>query len=126
MTDQIIEKLSIEGIQHFTAGIENQVDADAEPFLQKLPALVRSFERCQVLLYQAGADPHVKDPLGGWMSTEQLARRDRIVFETAMDMGLPLAWNLAGGYQRDAEGGIAPVLEIHRNTMKECICVYVR
>ena len=50
----------------------------------------------------------------------------RIVFETALDMSLPVAWNLAGGYQRDAEGGIAPVLEIHRNTMKECISVYVR
>jgi hypothetical protein len=57
------------------------------------------------------------------MTTEQLARRDRIVFETAAQLGLPLAWNLAGGYQRNAGGGIEPVLEIHRNTMKACVAV---
>ena len=26
-------------------------------------------------------------------------------------------WNLAGGYQRDAGGGIRPVLDIHDNTL---------
>lgn len=25
-------------------------------------------------------------------------------------------WNLAGGYQRDADGGIEPVLKLHRTT----------
>ena len=34
-------------------------------------------------------------------------------------MGLPVAWNLAGGYQRDATGGIRPVLDIHDNTLIE-------
>jgi acetoin utilization deacetylase AcuC-like enzyme len=102
-----------------------EIGADTEPFLSRLADLVRSFEGSQVLLYQAGADPHVKDPLGGWMSTEQLARRDQIVFETAAEIGLPLAWNLAGGYQRDDAGGIEPVLEIHRNTMKACVSVFV-
>jgi hypothetical protein len=58
------------------------------------------------------------------MTTEQLARRDRIVFETAAQIGLPVAWNLAGGYQRDAGRGIEPVLDIHRNTMKACLSVY--
>ena len=77
--------------------------------------------RLRVLLYQAGADPHVDDPLGGWMTTEQLMKRDRIVFREARQVGLPVAWNLAGGYQRDADGGIGPVLAIHRNTMRACI-----
>jgi acetoin utilization deacetylase AcuC-like enzyme len=79
---------------------------------------------CDLLLYQAGADPHIDDPLGGWMSTAQLAQRDRIVFETAAEMGFPVAWNLAGGYQRDASGGIEPVLQIHRNTMQACVAVH--
>jgi hypothetical protein len=30
------------------------------------------------------------------------------------------AWNLAGGYQKDAQGGIEPVLAIHRRTMQAC------
>ena len=120
-TDQIIQRLNLQRIQHVSPGIEHRAARDAEPFLRKLADLVRSFERCQVLLYQAGADPHVDDPLGGWMTTEQLARRDRIVFKTAAEIGLPVAWNLAGGYQRDGQGGIEPVLKIHRNTMRACL-----
>ena len=124
-TDQIIERLKLRNVHHVSAGKEYRSARDAETFLNRLPELVHSFERCQVLLYQAGADPHVKDPLGGWMTTEQLAQRDRIVFATAAELGLPLAWNLAGGYQRDAAGGIEPVLEIHRNTMKACVSAYL-
>ena len=32
-------------------------------------------------------------------------------------MGLPLAWNLAGGYQTN----LRKVLDIHDNTMLECL-----
>jgi hypothetical protein len=35
-----------------------------------------------------------------------------------------VVWNLAGGYQRDQEGGIAPVLAIHDHTMRACARVY--
>ena len=55
--------------------------------------------RCSVLLYQAGADPHIDDPLGGALTSSQLARRDTIVFDGCRVLGLPIAWNLAGGYQ---------------------------
>jgi acetoin utilization deacetylase AcuC-like enzyme len=51
--------------------------------LHELPALVARFAGCELLLYQAGADAHINDPLGGWMTTEQLARRDHIVFTEA-------------------------------------------
>ena len=123
-TDGIIAELELTSIRHETPGKRHQRRADAEPFLAKLPSLVRSFGDCDLLLYQAGADPHVDDPLGGWMTTEQLARRDRIVFATAKALGLPVAWNLAGGYQRDAAGCIGPVLEIHANTMRACCTNY--
>ncbi|MEI6269080.1 MAG: hypothetical protein WCP01_09395, partial [Methylococcaceae bacterium] len=75
-------------------------------------------------LYQAGADPHIDDPLGGWMTTLQLYQRDMIVFKTAREMNLPVAWNLAGGYQRDENGELLPVLQIHDNTMKACLSTY--
>jgi acetoin utilization deacetylase AcuC-like enzyme len=120
-TDQIIERLSLREIRHISPGRDDRTARDAEAFLNQLADLVCSFGRCQVLLYQAGADPHVEDPLGGWMTTEQLAQRDRIVFDTAAHIGLPVAWNLAGGYQRDAGGGIEPVLKIHRKTMEACV-----
>jgi hypothetical protein len=32
-------------------------------------------------------------------------------------LAVPVAWNLAGGYRRDAGGSIRPVLDIHDNTM---------
>lgn len=114
-TEDILAALGERRVKHFTAGARRW---DAEEFLDELPFLVeRIFGGCDVLLYQAGADPHVDDPLGGWMTTEQLARRDRIVFEVALRIGVPVAWNLAGGYQRDDSGSIAPVLRIHDNTM---------
>lgn len=74
-----------------------------------------------IILYQAGADQHIDDPLGGLFTTEELRNRDRRVFRYCAKHGIPIVWCLAGGYQRDASGGIAPVLEIHRNTMIECV-----
>jgi hypothetical protein len=43
------------------------------------------------------------------------------VFSTFHDLGVPLAWNLAGGYQKAADGSIPKVLEIHDNTAFECV-----
>lgn len=123
-TDDIIRRLGVTGVDHFTSGGHGYTARHAEPFLAELPGRIRTWAGCSLLLYQAGADAHVDDPLGGWMTTEQLARRDRLVFETAAAIGLPVAWNLAGGYQKDAAGGIAAVLGIHRNTMRACVDVY--
>lgn len=120
-TDNILRRVNgSHRINHFTVGKRHSWDGRS--FLAYLPHLVRhEFGDCDVLLYQAGADPHVDDPLGGWLTTEQLRERDEIVFSVARDLGLSVAWNLAGGYQRDENGGISPVLEIHNNTMSACL-----
>lgn len=123
-TDDILETLGIDYVCHYTSGRKHLTARDAAGFLRALPELMQSFADCDLLLYQAGADAHVNDPLGGWMATAQLRERDRIVFEVCERLGLPVAWNLAGGYQRDARGGIEPVLEIHRNTMSACAARY--
>jgi acetoin utilization deacetylase AcuC-like enzyme len=124
-TEDIIRRLKVGWILHHSSGHLRPLPGDAGPYLSRLPGLVNGFKDCGVLLYQAGADAHVKDPLGGWMTNEQLAERDEIVFRTCAEVGLPVAWNLAGGYQVDAGGGIAPVLEIHRQTMKACCEAFV-
>lgn len=100
----------------------------AEHWLENLPALIAStFATVDVLLVQLGADPHLDDPLGaGWLDDDQLRRRDRAVFKTCRAMGLPIAWNLAGGYQRDAAGTIRPVLDIHDASLQECAAVWLR
>lgn len=70
-----------------------------------------------IVLYQAGADVHVDDPLGGVLSTEQMMWRDKIVFDVARQQSVPIAWNLAGGYQNPIER----VLALHLNTMRACV-----
>lgn len=120
-TDNILKHLGETRIAHVSVGIGMNSE---DGFLTGLRDLIiDNFNDCDVLIYQAGADPHQSDPLGGWMTTEGLMERDKIVFETARSIGLPVAWNLAGGYQRDEDGGISPVLEIHDNTMRVCLAI---
>jgi acetoin utilization deacetylase AcuC-like enzyme len=121
-TVEILDRLSLSReMPHYTFGGDPQTadreGFDGERWLARLPEIVRGFANCEVLLYQAGADPHVDDPLGGLLTTGQLRERDRIIFRACAELGLPAAWNLAGGYQKPFEG----VLEIHRNTMAECV-----
>jgi acetoin utilization deacetylase AcuC-like enzyme len=77
-----------------------------------------------IVLYQAGADAHIDDPLGGVYTTQQMRMRDAIVFGKCHSQGVPVCWNLAGGYSRDSEGSIEPVLALHRATMEECVKVF--
>jgi acetoin utilization deacetylase AcuC-like enzyme len=120
-TDDIIQTLGIDFVTHYTAGAHYHSESQASEFLQQVPELVASMNDCDVVLYQAGADPHIADPLGGWLTTQQLAERDRLVFETARQLGIPLAWNLAGGYQNP----LRKVLDIHDNTMRACASAYL-
>ena len=120
-TDDIIQTLGLDFISHYTAGKEFRQARQAEQFLEAIPQHLGRMKECEVILYQAGADPHLDDPLGGWLTTEQLRERDRIVFSTARALGIPVAWNLAGGYQEEADGSIPKVLQIHRNTVIECL-----
>ena len=121
-TDDIIEKLRArDWVRHFTAGRDYTRARQADEFLVRLPRIVAEMGDCDVVLYQAGADPHVRDPLGGWLTTEQLRQRDACVFTGLRDLGVPVVWNLAGGYQIEPDGSIPRVLEIHDNTALECI-----
>ena len=82
----------------------------------------------RVLLYQAGADVHVNDPLGPGptrgMTSDDMRQRDLLIFTLCRDLKIPVAWNLAGGYQRDQQGGISKVLELHRATMEKCVLCF--
>lgn len=144
-TDTIIEWLGLgqDKIRHYTFGGDtdfNYVDGVwggrtayswigpevSGKWLDKLPEIVAQFSDCDIVLYQAGADPHVEDPchqmLGvkGALTNEQLRERDRIVFSILKSLGVPVAWNLAGGYQTP----LSKVLAIHTATLEECLKVY--
>lgn len=121
-TDQILTTLNIQdAVPHYSAGSQARRPRQAGAFLNKLPRIMEQFAQCDVLLYQAGADPHIDDPYEGWMTTEQMMERDLIVFQTAKAMELPVAWNLAGGYQTP----LRRVLDIHDNTLRACASVYL-
>ena len=108
-TDDIIRRLALGNrIVHYSPTRRFGWATRSEDFLAAIPTLLECFAGCDLVLYQAGADPHIDDPLGGWLTTEQLYRRDRAVFAGLQRRGIPMAWNLAGGYQRDADGGIGP------------------
>ena len=116
-TQDIIDTLNVgHEVKHWSRSFS---PSRAEEFLENLPYLVKTLcEGCELLLYQAGADSHCNDPLGGYLTTDQMRRRDELVFDAARALDIPIAWNLAGGYQRDAQGGIRPVLDLHDNTMR--------
>ena len=123
-TDRLIEEHGLDWIDHFTAGADYHSAHQAPAFFEQLPDRLRGMRDCDVILYQAGADPHIDDPLGGWLTTEELHRRDQIVFDELATV--PVAWNLAGGYQVEPDGSIPRVLEIHENTARAALDVLAR
>jgi acetoin utilization deacetylase AcuC-like enzyme len=121
-TDEIIAAQGIDYIEHYTYGAEDLQRGEAQRWLDQLPAILDRYRGCDVVLYQAGADPHWDDPYGrGVLKTEHLLERDRIVFRSLRTMKVPVAWNLAGGYQTP----LRRVLDIHDNTMKACCETYL-
>lgn len=115
-TDMIIAAMKLRTF-HVTMGSRSW--ASGEQFLEHLKRAV-SVIPADVVLYQAGADAHEDDPYGGLLSTAEMRERDDIVFEGLKKRGIKVAWNLAGGYQVDDDGGIGKVIELHRNTMLAC------
>ena len=112
-------------IQHLSFGLYFSEPQDATAYLDWLGPggvvehLLKRY-RTTTILYQAGADVHIDDPYGGVLTTEQIYERDRRVFSIAKELGLQIAWNLAGGYQVAQDGSIDKVIEIHLNTFRAC------
>lgn len=68
---------------------------------ETLPQRIDAFDP-DIILYQAGVDPHVGDRLGRLdLSDEGLAERDRFVVRQARSRGIPIASALGGGYGDD-------------------------
>lgn len=121
-TDDILGRLHLfESVENVTFGRWFHTAQDADRYLRKLNAILATIGDYDLILYQAGADVHVDDPLGGVLSTEQMRKRDELVFTAAKATRVPLAWNLAGGYQKP----VSKVITLHLNTMQECVNAYV-
>jgi len=94
------------------------VKKDFSPYrsaLEEAFETIRSWKP-DLIIYQAGADPHVNDPISSRsMTTEQLQERDQLVFRFCKSEGMPVLFVLAGGYQDPIEEKLLP---LHLNTFK--------
>ncbi|XP_043975086.1 uncharacterized protein SYNPCC7002_A1628 [Gambusia affinis] len=70
---------------------------------EHLPWLLETF-RPDLVLYDAGVDPHWEDELGRLRLTDQgLYQRDLYVMKTVVKRGVPIATVIGGGYSRDID-----------------------
>lgn len=85
-----------------------------------VPGLLDRF-RPDLVLYQAGVDPHEDDRLGTLSLTiDGLAARDRFVFEACRHAGIPVVSTMGGGYGRNIE----TTVEAHCNTIRTMCDVF--
>lgn len=87
--------------------IELPVGMEDEAYLQTLaktlPDLLCSF-RPDLVLYDAGVDPHRDDKLGKLaLSDEGLYHRDHFVLEECVSRAIPVACVIGGGYDTDID-----------------------
>jgi acetoin utilization deacetylase AcuC-like enzyme len=124
-TVAIINHLKLQNISHYSFGMRGPASRDqADDWLDRWPRILDRYRRVDLILYNAGVDSHVSDPLGGLLTTEQMRQRDALFFRFVARHGIPVAVSLAGGYQRDERGSIAPVLRLHDQTLVECWSAY--
>ena len=92
--------------------------ADDGAFLEALKeGLEQTLDHARVdlAIFLAGADPFVGDRLGRLsVSKEGLAERDRIVFASCRERGIPVAVTMAGGYARE----VSDIVDIHFRTIQ--------
>lgn len=115
-TADIIRRFGLDWVRHHTMGAQYFERGDRfanaaghSTFDRWLQSAIDDVQNCDLVLYQAGADPHVDDPLGGVLTTDQMRSRDELVFSELQ--GTPLTFNLAGGYPRGV--GSEPTLTRH-------------
>jgi acetoin utilization deacetylase AcuC-like enzyme len=122
-TADILEKDSFPNVIHRTAGEHFLGDDVGSESLEFFAWLHHSIEELNgfgydLVIYQAGADQHVDDPLGGILNSVEMAQRDRMVLR---NVRAGIAWNLAGGYQVGKTDDVFtdPVIQLHWNTLLE-------
>lgn len=115
-TDDILDRLALrDQIWHYSFGLTYQNPEHAAAYIRKareLETSLRAFNP-DLIIYQAGADVHRDDPLGGVLTDREIKQREVIVFTIARDLQVPLAWNLAGGYRVEHDGDMTPVITTH-------------
>lgn len=123
-TQAIIDQHELaDRVLHVSFGKDFRTPEHAEEYLDAVRALREPLAtfKPDLILYQAGADVHRDDPYGGVLTTGQMRQRDQALFAIAHDLGIPLTWNLAGGYQVEPDGSIPRVVALHLDTFEQAL-----
>lgn len=116
-TQDIIDRLKLGGFINHVSLDKGSVQGshwDAQERIAR--ALAR---KTDLVLYQAGADAHKDDPFGaGYLTDEEWVARDLSVFAGCESAGIPVAWNLAGGYHKDK------TISLHMSTFASALQVF--
>jgi acetoin utilization deacetylase AcuC-like enzyme len=100
---------ALEGPRSIVRKVPPSDESQAWLYLNEAVDLI-SERRPQLVIYQAGMDPHRNDPLSrSKMSGEFLAKRDKFVMETLLSLTIPFFFVLAGGYQEPMEEQLVPL-----------------
>ena len=121
-SEDILSVLVLREVKHVTLGKMFHSPIHAKEYIAMLRGMRDAgwFRSVDFVIYQAGADVHIDDPLGGVLTTKEMKERDQIVFEGVREAGIPCLWTLAGGYSTP----ISKVVRLHVNTMQACIQVF--
>jgi acetoin utilization deacetylase AcuC-like enzyme len=101
-----------------------QVTNDFGLYLDALEQAREHIERWRpdLIIYSAGVDAHIDDPLGTLgMTTRQLMERDEYVFAFCRALAIPMFFVLAGGYQEPISERLVP---LHVNTFKAAAKIF--
>lgn len=80
---------------------------------KNIPNIISDFKP-DIIYYVAGADPYKGDMIGNLaLSIDGLKRRDKFIFDTARNYGVPAVCVLAGGYAQNYNDTVC----IHYNTI---------
>lgn len=97
-TEDIITSL---GLNHWLKQCsldKSSVHGNAETARLKLQTVL-NYEDWDLVIYQAGADAHIEDPYySGYLDDADWVARDNLVFTSCRNLGIPVIFNLAGGY----------------------------
>lgn len=113
------------GSMHLERSIINQVHPRTGNFNDYMTYVEGGLKKAQewgadLIIYQAGADCHQKDPFGSlWLTSDMMYERDFTVFKRIKELGIPLLFVLAGGYQ-----ALETLIPLHVNTFKAAKSVY--
>lgn len=106
-TDDIIKKLKLDYIEHWTLGQDGRGLKPKAIFKAIKKWFKEKASKCDIVLIQLGADACIDDPLGGFFSVDDMRNRDEVVFSSMLKCGLSGVFNIAGGYQEDFSKVIA-------------------